>query len=182
VGYTPYYTAAVWTGYDQQESMGNLTNPSPVLWKQVMQKVHAYLPYEPFDVLSLGHLNGSSGGGMVSALVCDVSGELATEFCAEHAQTLQLFKEDVPVTYCTVHVAPPPFDINNPESWPVDDPNFNPEDPSTHPGYEPPLTPENPPTGEEPGGEPESHPGESNPPEPPPPEPPAPESGGEESQ
>ncbi|MEG2000888.1 MAG: PBP1A family penicillin-binding protein, partial [Evtepia sp.] len=45
VGYTPYYTAAIWTGYDQQEKLSSsIGNPSAMLWKQVMQKVHKDLP------------------------------------------------------------------------------------------------------------------------------------------
>ncbi len=50
VGYTPYYTAAVWSGYDQGELIENETgNPSLNLWKQVMETIHAELPYKAFN-------------------------------------------------------------------------------------------------------------------------------------
>ncbi len=49
VGYTPYYTAAVWTGYDQQERLSSsLGNPSTGLWRQVMSAVHQNLAYKDF--------------------------------------------------------------------------------------------------------------------------------------
>ena len=42
-GYTPYYTAVVWCGYDQPESIyltGNYENPSARLWHAVMEPLH----------------------------------------------------------------------------------------------------------------------------------------------
>jgi penicillin-binding protein 1A len=38
VGYTPYYTAAVWTGYDRASRIQSITNPACNLWQQVMEK------------------------------------------------------------------------------------------------------------------------------------------------
>ncbi|MDR0905385.1 MAG: PBP1A family penicillin-binding protein [Oscillospiraceae bacterium] len=51
-GYTPYYVAAVWTGYDQPEkiSMSKRGNPASQLWKRVMAKIHADLPVKQFSV------------------------------------------------------------------------------------------------------------------------------------
>lgn len=40
VGYTPYYVAAVWTGYDIGERMNFSYNPAAVIWKKIMQPVH----------------------------------------------------------------------------------------------------------------------------------------------
>ncbi|MDR2358056.1 MAG: PBP1A family penicillin-binding protein [Oscillospiraceae bacterium] len=51
-GYTPYYTAVVWTGYDQPESI-QLTvrmNPAANIWKKVMTLIHEDLPYKDFPV------------------------------------------------------------------------------------------------------------------------------------
>ncbi|MCD8353482.1 MAG: PBP1A family penicillin-binding protein [Clostridiales bacterium] len=39
VGYTPYYTAAVWTGYDSASKINSSTNPAVILWQQVMSLV-----------------------------------------------------------------------------------------------------------------------------------------------
>lgn len=47
-GYTPYYVAVVWTGYDQPESINIYGNPAAQVWKRVMQQVHAGLEYKSF--------------------------------------------------------------------------------------------------------------------------------------
>lgn len=94
-GYTPYYTAAVWTGYDQQEAMNQTGNPSVGLWRQVMQRVHANLPYESFHAPDEDEL--------VSVTYCKQSGKAATSGCPSTG-TIKLYKEDVP-TRCAIHRA-----------------------------------------------------------------------------
>lgn len=51
VGCTPYYTAAVWTGYDMQEKITVVGggNPAANIWKKVMTLVHTDLPYKDFS-------------------------------------------------------------------------------------------------------------------------------------
>ncbi|MCD8146940.1 MAG: PBP1A family penicillin-binding protein [Clostridiales bacterium] len=39
VGYTPYYTAAVWTGYDSSSKVNASSNPAVILWQKVMSRV-----------------------------------------------------------------------------------------------------------------------------------------------
>lgn len=96
VGYTPYYTAAVWTGYDQQERLApGLRNPSTVLWKQVMSKVHAGLPYKEFAQPDTSQ--------MKAVTVCAVSGKLPGPACGGHLTTQYFFVDDVPTSTCTVH-------------------------------------------------------------------------------
>ena len=113
VGYTPYYTAAVWTGYDNQERLNtNLRNPSTVLWKQVMSKVHQSLPYQQFTQLS----------DLVQVSYCTVSGKLPTAACAGHVATAWLAASDAPTTYCDT------CRIVVPDPEPSDDPNGG-EDP-----------------------------------------------------
>lgn len=48
VGYTPYYLAAVWTGYDMPEPMYFRGNPAAQIWKGIMQKAHEGKPYVDF--------------------------------------------------------------------------------------------------------------------------------------
>jgi penicillin-binding protein 1A len=48
VGFTPYYVAAVWTGFDTPSNMNSSGNPASAIWKRVMTKVHADLPYREF--------------------------------------------------------------------------------------------------------------------------------------
>ena len=100
VGYTPYYTAAVWTGYDQQERMNLSSNPSPVLWKQVMSLVHQGLENKGF----------SKPDNLVSGEYCLDSGMLPTEYCRSDARGSRVGSEtyvrgDQPTQFCTLHVA-----------------------------------------------------------------------------
>ena len=95
VGFTPYYTAAVWTGYDQQEQLANgLNNPSTGMWNKVMSRVHAGLPYKEFpkpdDVVK-------------TVSICNTSGLLASSSCGGHVSSFQLFPGDIPNSYCNYH-------------------------------------------------------------------------------
>ena len=113
MGYTPYYTAAVWTGYDTQERLStNLRNPSTVLWKQVMSKVHQGVPYQQFTQLS----------DLVQVSYCTVSGKLPTAACAGHVATAWMSASDAPTSYCGT------CRIVEPDPEPSDDPNAG-EDP-----------------------------------------------------
>ena len=50
VGYTPYYVAAVWTGFDNPAKMSSYYNPAAQLWSKVMTLVHENLEYRDFNV------------------------------------------------------------------------------------------------------------------------------------
>ena len=68
-GYTPYYTAVVWCGYDQPESIyltGNYENPSARLWHAVMEPLHEGL--EDKDLFNWSNLT--------SVTICRESGKL----------------------------------------------------------------------------------------------------------
>lgn len=100
VGYTPYYTAAVWCGYEYPEriSAGG-QNPSAVLWRMVMSRVHEGLEYKDFNQPS----------GLTTVRYCKDSGMLPTEACAQDPRgsrvaTAQVFQGQGPVESCTMHV------------------------------------------------------------------------------
>ena len=101
VGYTPYYTAAVWTGYERNSKMSlRGGNPALNLWEKVMEEVHAGLPNKKFPVPS----------GLTSVQYCMDSGLRATEYCAldprgSRVASDSLFQEEVPSEVCTVHTA-----------------------------------------------------------------------------
>ena len=61
VGCTPYYVAAVWTGYDMPERIHVSGNPAAQLWKKVMTPVHDGLPWEAFTYPYLGENTGIFG-------------------------------------------------------------------------------------------------------------------------
>jgi len=48
VGFTPYYCAAVWTGYDTPAHMYVSGNPAAQIWKKVMQPLHEGLTVKQF--------------------------------------------------------------------------------------------------------------------------------------
>ena len=54
-GYTPYYTCAVWTGYDTPEYMSFSGNPATQIWQMVMESIHDGLERKEFNI--------SYGGG-----------------------------------------------------------------------------------------------------------------------
>ena len=61
VGCTPYYVAAVWTGFDMPERIHASGNPAAQLWKKVMTPVHDGLPWENFTYPYLGENTGIFG-------------------------------------------------------------------------------------------------------------------------
>lgn len=60
-GYTPYYTCAVWTGYDTPETMAFYGNPATQIWQKVMSAVHADLPRREFNISYGGSATGIFG-------------------------------------------------------------------------------------------------------------------------
>lgn len=101
-GFTPYYTAAVWCGYDSPEEViltNSSTNPAAALWQKVMALVHEGLEYKDFTKPS----------NIVSAYYCRDSGLLATEWCQKDVRGSRVVSGefasgDVPTQYCTAHV------------------------------------------------------------------------------
>ena len=59
VGCTPYYVAAVWTGYDEQEAIQVSGNPAAQLWKKVMSPLHDGLAWKSF---TYPYLSGENTG------------------------------------------------------------------------------------------------------------------------
>lgn len=99
VGYTPYYTGAVWFGFDLQTNLskkGISGNPSAKLWKLVMEKVH-----EGLEDTEL-----ASSENIVSAWVCEDSGLLANDNCNATKEYFQ--KGTQPKKYCSLSHEPAP--------------------------------------------------------------------------
>ena len=66
VGFTPYYVAAVWTGYDTNEKIVAYGNPAAQIWRNVMSQVHANLPYKAFPTPEIGKPTGIFGNLVIS--------------------------------------------------------------------------------------------------------------------
>ena len=101
-GYTPYYTAVVWCGYDYPEEMvliGTTDNPAVTMWQKTMAKIHSGLAPAQFKKPT----------DVVTASYCRDSGLLATEACrkdirGDRTVSGQLSLDDVPTEYCDCHV------------------------------------------------------------------------------
>ncbi len=136
VGYTPYYTAAVWTGYDQQERLASqLQNPSVVLWQKVMSEVHKSLPYKQFAQ--------PDTSTMKKVTYCASSGMLPGPACAGHLTTGYFFPDDVPTSICTYHKVEVPDPVEDPSDTPSTTEPGDTTDPSTT--TDPNTTPATPP-------------------------------------
>ena len=60
-GVTPYYVAAVWTGFDTPATINVSGNPAAQLWKKVMQPLHDGLEYKAFTYPYIGGNTGIFG-------------------------------------------------------------------------------------------------------------------------
>ena len=105
-GFTKYYTAAVWTGYDQPEVIyygGG--NPAAILFNKVMSQIHVNRPAAFMHNLT----------EMSYVTVCLDSGKLATEACLKDVRThsaglmrtesVYCYRENIPQGVCDKHVA-----------------------------------------------------------------------------
>ena len=97
-GYTPYYAAAVWTGYKTNERISYSGNPALTLWRKVMSQVHEGLEYKSFPKAS----------GLTSVTVCMDSGLLATDACRAdprgRVHTVEVVPGTEPTESCARHV------------------------------------------------------------------------------
>ena len=88
-GFTPYYAAACWYGYDKPEHVdyigGATTNPAGDLWDSVMTSIHKGKKSARF----------TKPDGIVTAKVCKVSGCLAESGC-KSTYTEMFTKDNMP--------------------------------------------------------------------------------------
>ena len=77
-GFTNYYTAATWYGYDQNEEVTGSTNVAGRIWAAVMSKVHEGKDKVTFEKPS----------GVVTETICKISGKKATSRCTDTYQEI----------------------------------------------------------------------------------------------
>ena len=72
-GFTPYYAAATWFGYDEPEtvSISGMSNPAMNIWSAIMKDIHKDLDSATFE----------KPNNIVSAKICMDSGKVATDEC-----------------------------------------------------------------------------------------------------
>lgn len=97
--YTPYYTASVWGGYDDNKPMEYMDQSwHMVLWKNIMERVHEGLTYKDFTMPP----------NISQKTVCSETGLLATSSCK--GITEYFADGSIPSQYCSGHYVAPPED------------------------------------------------------------------------
>lgn len=72
-GYTPYYTAGIWMGYDTSKIINNSGSAHLNIWRTVMSQVHQGLANKDFEMPS----------GIVTQTYCSASGDIPSELCSQ---------------------------------------------------------------------------------------------------
>ena len=104
-GYTPYYTSAVWAGYDNNIHMtGNETNTAKTIWRAIMSRIHENLEYKDFE----------KPEGIVTATVCSLSGLPYNGTCGGGSHTEIFDKATLPDTFCNGTQHPHSSSVSDP--------------------------------------------------------------------
>lgn len=90
VGFTPYYTAGIWGGYDVNTTIDSSFHKA--LWKNIMSRVHAGLDYKEFEIPD----------NIETATICTKSGKLAVSGLCDAAPGGSCVREE----YFAVGTAP----------------------------------------------------------------------------
>ena len=106
VGYTPYYSCAVWAGYEHNQRIVASGNPCSAIFRKVMSAIHEDLPNKDFFSCS----------GLTSVTVCADSGMLASEYCTQDVRGSRAYSalvaaDNAPTGICTMHT-PPTYTVN----------------------------------------------------------------------
>lgn len=98
-GFTPYYTAATWVGYDNNQVLSDKNGERALarkLWRAVMSRIHEELPNGQF----------SKPEGIITATVCSISGKLPIPgLCDNHLATEDFADGTDPLISCDRHYA-----------------------------------------------------------------------------
>lgn len=135
-GFTPYYTCAVWGGYDDNKECSYDTNFRFRIWKSIMSRVHANLETKEFTMPA----------SVQQKTICSISGLLAVS--GNCPGITEYFATDtLPTESCPGHVKEEPEEETEEEDDNTEtDPGTTPTTP-TDPGgggTEPPTTPTDP--------------------------------------
>lgn len=104
-GFTGYYTAAVWCGFDEPEAVNTpyVNNPAAVLFRKVMSPLHK----------GLSNVGLYDSNAMLGVQVCLDSGKLVTDACRADIRAVDgftrlanaaVYSEDYPNEVCDKHV------------------------------------------------------------------------------
>ena len=122
VGYTPYYTCAVWSGFDNNEKLPDYARDfHKTLWKKVMTRIHSGMEYKDFDMPS----------SVEKASICEETGLLPRAGCSVITEYFDI--GNLPTETCDQHFYIPEAEPDEtyeeapeePELSPTPDPNNN---------------------------------------------------------
>lgn len=99
-GFTPYYTASIWLGYDDNSKVLSSAIDHRKIWQSIMEQIHTDLPTGTFE----------QPDGIVEVQVCSKSGKLPVEgLCDSDPRGSQIITEyfsidNQPTDTCDTHV------------------------------------------------------------------------------
>lgn len=113
VGYTPYYLAGVWVGYDNNIALSSFwSNPASNIWEVVMTRLHdKYIREAEENGTELRKFNLSPG--LREIRCCTESGLPATDLCPE-TSVFYFAAGSEPTQSCNIHVAKNADDTTEP--------------------------------------------------------------------
>ncbi len=100
VGYSPYYTCGIWSGYDKDRALESSQVYHKTIWKKVMERIHEDLP----------DIGWEEDEDLIQVKICSKSGLLAVDGVCDHEDsTSEVYEEwfvkgTEPTEYCDVHV------------------------------------------------------------------------------
>ncbi len=106
-GMTGWYSASVWIGHDNYKALNSKAtggkSAAPV-WQSFMEKIHKQKELSPREIID----GRPEDYGLVRATTCGVSGQLATDACANDVNGYKTItdywdSQSVPKTPCTMH-------------------------------------------------------------------------------
>ncbi|MFQ7672738.1 MAG: penicillin-binding transpeptidase domain-containing protein [Clostridium sp.] len=102
--YTPYLTASVWTGYDDNKPMEGLSQSFHMkIWKKVMERIHEGYEYKDFKMPT----------SIEKKTICTQTGKLASSDACT-AYTEYFAPGTAPTQSCPGHVVQKPAENENP--------------------------------------------------------------------
>lgn len=98
-GLTPYYSASVWLGYDNNAELSGYSSALASIWAKIMAPAHEGLEVKELEKPS----------GLVTASVCKDSGNKPTDLCSKDQRGSRVVSEmfiagTEPTAVCDVHV------------------------------------------------------------------------------
>ena len=98
-GYTPYLTASIWTGYDENKELGSDQAYHERLWSKIMSQIDQVKGYKIKDF--------EMSDDVEEVTLCSSSGALAIEGVCPHTYTEYFSKDTAPTNKCSYHSGTP---------------------------------------------------------------------------